>query len=119
MKYKIPLLLSILPLLLCAAYYSGIQTVTTSGTAVQLSSASPVPPTSCIALTIAAKTSNTGTIYIGGTNVSAANKIGVYINSSFPSAYFAPSSTTALYSPQSIWLDATISGDGVSYTCYR
>lgn len=105
--------------LLFGAYYSGIVTVTTSGTPVQLSAASPAPPTSCISLTIAAKTSNVGTIYIGGSNVSASNKIGVYINSSFPAAYFGPSSTTALYSPQSIWLDTTNSGDGVTYTCYK
>lgn len=113
-------LLFLLPCwLLLAGYTSGTLTVVTSGTAVQLSTASPVPPASCISLTIAAKTSNTGTIYIGGSNVSAANKIGVYINSSFPAAYYGPSSTTALYDPQSIYIDATVSGDGVSYTCYK
>ena len=112
-------LLFALSLFLYGGNYSGILTVTTTGTAVKLSTATPTPPVSCISLTITAKTTNAGTIYIGGSNVSAANKIGAFINSSFPSAYFAPSSTTALYSPSTIWIDATNSADGVSYECYR
>jgi hypothetical protein len=109
--------------LLMGGYYSGNGTVTTAGTAVQLSVASsPIPPTSCITLTIQAKSSNSGTLYIGGSNVSAANKIGAALTNGVTppaSAYFGPSSTTALYSPQTIWLDTTNSGDGYTYTCYK
>lgn len=107
---------------LWGAYYTGIQTVTTSGTRVQLTAASPTPPASCISLTVQAKSSNTGTIYVGGSNVSASSKIGVaLVNGATPAAaaYFSPSSTTALYSTGAVWLDATVSGDGVSYACYK
>lgn len=108
--------------LLWGAYYSGTKTVAASGTRVQLSTATPVPPSSCISLTIQALSTNAGTIYIGGSNVSAASKIGAQLtNGTTPpaSAYFGPSSTTALYSPEAIWLDAGSSGDGVTYLCYK
>ncbi len=106
-------------LMLQAGNYSGIGTVTTSGTPIAISTFSPAPPNSCISLTLTWVTTNSGTIYIGGTNVSAANKIGAYINSSFPSAYFAPAAGNAYVSPASIYVDAATSGDKVSYSCYR
>ncbi len=108
--------------LLWGGYYSGTKVVLTSGTPVQLSAATPVPPASCTSLTIQAFAANAGTIYVGGSNVSAANKIGVALsNGSTPpaSAYFSPSSSNNLYAPSAIWLDASSSGDGVTYLCYR
>lgn len=118
MKRALRLLL-LLPLLCFGGYYSGILTVTTSGTAVQLSAASPVPPTSCITLSVTWVSGNVGQIYIGGSNVSAANKIGAWLDTNRINAYFGPSSTNALYAPQTIWVDAVNSGDKVSYTCYK
>lgn len=109
-------------MLLWGGYYTGIQTITTSGTRVHLSAASPIPPTSCILLTVQAKPGNTGTIYVGGPNVSASSGIGMaLVNGSVPAASvsFGASSTTALFSPSALWLDATVSGDGVSYGCYK
>lgn len=108
--------------LLLAGYYTGSETITTSGTPVKLSAASPVPPSVCVSLTVQAQSSNTGTVYIGGSNVSAANKIGLALTpSSTPpsSAYFAPSGTLALYAPETVYVDSTASGDKVNYTCYK
>jgi len=121
---KLRRLLGVITLLSCSLMlygtnYTGSLTVTTSGTARPLSAASPAPPTNCISLTVTAKIGNVGTIYVGGSNVSAASKIGAYINSSFPSAYFAPAASNPLYSPSQIYIDATDSGDGVSYACYK
>lgn len=119
---KLPVMMVLSAWLLWGAYYTGIQTVTTAGTRVQLTAASPTPPAACISLTVQAKSSNTGTIYVGGSNVNASTKIGVaLVNGATPAAaaYFSPSSTTALYSTAAIWLDATVSGDGVSYACYK
>lgn len=119
---KLRLLAFLGALLLCSFTWGSINntgsvTITTAGTAVQLSAAgSPAPPTTCQSLTITAFVTNVGTIYIGGSNVSASNHIGAYINSSFPSAYFAPGVT---YTPTGIWFDATNSGDKVSYACLR
>ncbi len=109
-------LLLALPLL--AGYSSGTTTVVTAGTRVRLSAGNTV----CVSLTIQALSTNAGTIWIGGDNVSAANGIGLALsNGATPpaSAAFLPSSTTALYAESAVWLDATNSGDKVSYACYK
>jgi hypothetical protein len=107
-----------LAVLLFGGYTSGTKVVTTAGTRVQLSTAT----TTCISLTIQVLSTNAGTIWIGGNNVSASGTIGLALSPSVTppaSAAFGPSSTTALYSLSEIWLDATNSGDGVTYACYR
>lgn len=107
---------------LSGAYYTGTATIVTSGTPVQLSTATPTPPGSCISLTVQVLSTNSGTVYIGGSNVSAANKIGIALNSGQTppaSAAFLPSSTTALYSPQALYADSTTSGDKVNVACYK
>lgn len=111
-----------LTLLLHGGYYSSVATITTSGTAVALSSATPTLPTSCISLTVQTVSTNVGTVYLGGSNVSAANKIGLALSPSLTppsSAYWGPSSTNALYSPGAIYVDSTSSGDKVNITCYK
>ena len=111
------LLLSVTALLF-AGYTDGTKTVSTAGTRVQLTSS----PTSCISLTIQVLSTNAGTIWIGGSDVSASGKVGLALTNGVTppaSAYFAPSSTTAIYVTSAIWLDATNSGDGVTFACYR
>lgn len=122
LKRLLPFCVALPCWMLMAGYYSGGETVTTSGTAVILSNASPVPPAGCIALTIQVDKDNVGTIWIGGSNVSAANEIGIALSPGMTppaSAYFAPSSTNALYVPATIYIDSTTSGDKVKYTCAR
>ncbi len=105
-------------LALQAGNYGGTVTITTSGTAVALSTGSPVPPSSCITITVAALSTNSGTVFIGASNVSAANKIGLIVTSTSP-AYYAPAASNALYVPSTIYVDSTSSGDKVTYTCLR
>lgn len=122
MKRATAILILMLPLLLFGGYYSSVGTVTTSGTPVQASSATPTLPTSCISLTIQLHTDTVGTVYVGGANVSASTKIGAALSPGLTppaSAYFGPSSTTALYTPQSLWVDSTNSGDKFTVLCYK
>lgn len=78
-----------------------IQNVATAGIVVQM------PEFSCKEVTIIAKKANTGSIYVGGSDVSA-TVYGVELkaNESFT---FKVSNTNLLY------LAATVSGEGVSY----
>ena len=118
LKLRIPMILVFIVGLLFGGYTSGTKAVTTAGTRVQLSTAT----TACITLTVQALGTNAGTIWIGGSNVSASGAIGLALSPMVTppaSAAFGPSSTTALYSLAAIWLDATNSGDGVTYACYR
>ena len=109
-------------MLLLGGYTTSSLTITTSGTPVRLSSATPVPPTSCISLTVQVLSTNSGVVFLGGSNVSAANKIGLSMTNGLTppaSVYFSPSSTTALYSPENYWLDSTVSGDKVVVACSK
>lgn len=108
------LLILLTAMLLFGGYTDGVRAVTTAGTRVQLSTAG----TSCISLTIQAQTANAGTIFIGGSDVLASTKTGIALTAGTAAA-FLPSSTTALYAVSAVWLDATSSGDAVSYACYR
>lgn len=99
------------------AYTGGSRTVTTAGTPVQLSTtAQPVT-----ILTIQAKSTNTGTIWIAGPTVSAANKIGIALGPPATagqpgmSIAFNPNGNAAPFNLTEFWLDATVSGDGVTY----
>lgn len=108
----------LLPLLLLAGYTDGTKTVATAGTRVQLATS----PVSCISLTIQVLSTNAGTIWIGGNDVSASGGVGLALTQGVTppaSAYFSPAASNALYSTSSIWLDATNSGDGVTFACYR
>jgi len=105
--------------LLVGSYYSSTLTVTTSGTARPLSAATPTLPENCVSVNVTWVSTNSGTIYIGGSNVSAANKIGTYINSSFPAAYFSPAAANPMLALATIYVDAATSGDKVSVQCVR
>jgi len=110
-------LLLLLIALSLSAYTGGNATVTTAGTPVQLSTST----TKATVLTITAKSTNTGTIWIGGSTVSAANKIGIPLGPP-PAAgqpggsiTFNPAGNAAFYTLSEFYLDATVSGEGVSY----
>jgi len=78
-----------------------VQNVTTAGTRVQL------PNFPCREVTIIAKRTNTGYIFVGGSDVSST----VY------GAELAAndSITIAVNNTNLIWIDASVSGEGVSY----
>lgn len=96
----------------------GSTTVTTAGTPVQL-----LAGTSATGCTITAKSTNTGTIWIGLTSaVSAAGKLGTPLGP--PLATGQPGATYTCipgakpFSLGSFWLDATVSGDGVTFSWF-
>lgn len=104
--------------LLMGAYSNGTQTVAAAGTRIQLS----ITATSCVSLTVQVLSTNAGVIWIGGSTVSASGKVGLALTNGVTppaSAYFSPSATTALYVTSAVWLDATNSGDGVTWACYK
>jgi hypothetical protein len=78
-----------------------VQNVTTAGTRVQL------PDIACKEITIIAKRANTGYIYIGGDDVSDA-VYGVELESK-------DSITLAVGNANLIYIDASVSGEGISY----
>lgn len=80
---------------------AAIQTVTTAGTAVQL------PTIACREVTLIGLRTNTGSIYVGGNNVSS-------------SAYGAElqakdSITLTVDNANLVWINSSVSGEGVSY----
>jgi hypothetical protein len=80
---------------------TGIVNVTTSGTRVQL------PDIPCREITLIAKTGTTGVIYVGDANTSS---LSYGIDLSERDSYtFAVSNANMLY------IDASVSGEGVSY----
>ncbi len=78
-----------------------IQNVGTSGTRVQL------PNFPCREITIIAKKANTGSIYVGGSDVTA-SVYGVELKAN-ESFMFVVNNANL------IWIDASVSGEGVSY----
>jgi len=80
---------------------NGVQTVSTAGTRVQLSSSTAIKT-----VTIRSYASNTGLIYVGDSSVTSANGF-----------QLSPQETVSLdiANLSSIWLDAQNNGDGVSY----
>jgi hypothetical protein len=97
-------------------------TVATSGVPVQLYVTSP--PTVCMIVTVMAKSSNSGTIWIGfGPTVSAANGYGIAlgppITAGQPGGSYSlfPVGNAPIWNLGALWIDATHSGDGVSFTC--
>lgn len=85
----------------------GRQTVTTGGTAVQLSSTS----TRCRSLVVTAETDNTGIIVVGGTTVvaSLATRRGTPLAA-------GDSIGIDISNLNSVWLDTTVNGDGVTFS---
>lgn len=80
---------------------AALQNVTTAGTRVQL------PNIPCREVTIIAKRANTGYIYAGKSNVS---------NTVYGVELAAKDSYTfAVNNTNEIWLDASVSGEGISY----
>jgi len=83
---------------------SGKKTITTAGVKETLVSSS----TPCKEVLIMALPSNTGEIWVGDSNVSATNKVGIVL-------YKNDAVSIQIDNLQKIYLDATVSGDGVSY----
>jgi len=83
---------------------SGKKIITTAGTKETLVSSS----TPCKEVLIMALPSNTGEIWVGDSNVSATNKIGIVL-------YKNDAVLIPIDNLQKIYLDATVSGDGVSF----
>jgi len=79
----------------------GIVNVTTAGTRVQL------PNLPCREVTIIAKRTNTGYIYVGGSNVSSTS-YGVELAAK-------DSITLVVNNANLIWIDASVSGEGITY----
>ncbi len=75
--------------------------VTTAGTRVQLGTNAGI-----LSVTVRAKTSNTGLIYVGGSTVTAANGFDL-----------GPGEAVSLdvTNTNAVWIDAAVSGEGVSY----
>ena len=92
--------------------YSGIsngrKVVTTAGTAVTLASS-----TTCRKVDITAETDNTGVIVVGGSTVVAAlaTRQGTPLNAGDTLSVF-------ITNLSSVYLDSTVSGDGVTFTYY-
>lgn len=111
MKIKLSLMIAILMICftLPAFATSGRQTVTTAGTAVQLSTTS-VPFRE---VTICAETDNTGLITVGGSDVVAAlatrKGIPLYASDCYTLSYPQGSDLTTIY------IDTTVNTDGVTY----
>lgn len=84
----------------------GRQTVTTGGTAVQLSTTA----TRCREVVITAETDNTGIIVVGDSTVvaSSATRKGVPLNA-------GDSITLEVANLKTVYLDTTVNGDGVTY----
>lgn len=80
---------------------NGVQTVVTAGTSVQLASSNAIKT-----ITIRSFASNTGLIYVGTVSVTSANGF-----------QLSPQETVSLdiANISSIWIDAAVSGEGVSY----
>ena len=116
--------LLLIAVLLASAVYPGGQgktIVVTSGTPVQLCSTCN-PPKSGVC-TVTALSSNNGTIFLGFSSaVSAANKMGTPlgppVTAGQPGATYTcnPGGNAAIWPLTSIWLDATVSGEGVSFS---
>lgn len=80
---------------------NGVKTVPTAGTAVQLASSNSIKT-----ITIRALSTNTGLIYVGTSLVSSSNGFEL-----------SPQETVSLdiANISTIWIDASVNGNGVSY----
>lgn len=99
-------------ILLFASLLDGTTTVTTAGTRVQLSATQIL----AVNVSIQAKAANTGVIYVGGPTISSSR--GVALNAGDTLALLPMARHNEYYDLRSIWLDASVSGEGVTYA-YR
>jgi hypothetical protein len=88
-----------------SALKGALLNITTAGTRVQL------PTYACTEITIIAKRQNTGTIFVGGSDVSAT----VYGAELLKEG----SITLTVSNADMVWIDAQVSGEGVSYFAIR
>ena len=95
--------------------YSGSATVTSSGSKVPLLSA----PTKADWITIYPGTSNSGTIYVGGSNVSASSDIGAPIGAGDAFVCWPFGNSHGAYDLSLIYVDSTSSGDKVKFVYGR
>lgn len=86
---------------------SGLKTITTSGTAVQLIIASTV----CKRVDVVALYGNAGTVYVGDVNVLASTKQGMPLTQG--SSY-----TAYINDVSAVYVDSTSSADKVSFVYY-
>ncbi len=86
----------------------GIKTVTTAGTDVALAASTP-----CVKVDIQAQTDNTGFIAVGAVGVDATEATGTGIELEAGDVYSLEIDNLA-----DIYIDATVSGEGVRYTYY-
>lgn len=89
------------------AITSGVKTVTTSGTPVQLSATS----VGCKRVDIVAQSGNNGVCYVGGSNTLASTQTGVPITPLGSYTFF-------ITDLSSVWVDSTVSGDKVSFVYF-
>ena len=110
MKARIPALALLATALFAQlGVFSGTKTVTTAGTAVQLTTTN----TPFKSGTIQALSTNTGTICIGPSTVLAASKNGVCLTAGQAEPlYNVP---TFSHDLSSFWIDSTVNGEGVAY----
>ncbi len=85
-----------------SSIFDGAKAVTTAGTEVCLVATS----TPCLAVTIQALRANTGIIYVGGTTIAANRGISLSAGESW---------SVAINDLIDIWIDASVSLDGVSF----
>ena len=84
------------------AITTGTKTVTTAGTAVALAAS-----TICESVLIYPLETNTGVIYVGGSTIEAANGRALYIGDAV---------SIKIDNLSKVYIDASVSGEGVGYT---
>jgi hypothetical protein len=92
---------------------NGLKNVTTGGTAVQLAASS----TLATWVTVQAKSTNTGTICVGGSTVLASTRSGTCLTAGQAAPMYAVQAVP--YDLSLIWIDATVNGEGVAFTYAR
>ncbi|HTA98661.1 MAG TPA: hypothetical protein VK730_13595 [Solirubrobacteraceae bacterium] len=94
---------------------NGLQTVAAAGTPVRLEDEAGNPPGAVVGVILQALETNTGTIVFGGKTVVA--KAGTHAAPERKGIALTPgaSATLDINDLAAIWIDATVSGDGVSW----
>lgn len=88
---------------------SGSQTVTTAGTRVQLQTTKNLFKS----IVIVAKDNNTGRIYVGGSDVASTTNLGLAPGDSVTFSTHLPVDLSDIY------IDASVSAEGVDFYCVR
>lgn len=97
------------------AIYSGTQTVTSTGTPIQLTTSQK----SAVLVSIQSNRTNTGQIWVGGSNVSASSGIGVSLNAGDVYWFGSLNTGSKQYDLNTIWLDASANGQKVSFNYWQ